>query len=63
MDGIVAGKIYHTNEFDEVLGSLNITEEFEGGVVALIEKIPEYLPLKLTGKLKGLIGWCIGVTA
>ncbi len=59
--GIVAQKIYHMNELDEVLGPLNAIEEFEGGIIALIGKIPVYLPSGLTVELQGLIGRRVGV--
>lgn len=61
LDGTVAQKIYHMSELDEVLGPLNAIEEFEGGIVALIGKIPVYLPSELTLKLQGLIGRRVGV--
>lgn len=61
LDGTVAQKIYHMSELDEVLGPLNAIEEFEGGIVALIGKIPVYLPSELTVKLQGLIGRRVGV--
>lgn len=61
MDGIVAQEIYHMSELDEVLGPLNAIEEFEGGIIALIGKIPVYLPSELTVKLQGLIGRRVGV--
>jgi hypothetical protein len=61
LDGIAAQKIYHMSELDEVLGPLNAIEEFEGGIVALIGKIPVYLPSELTVKLQALIGRRVGV--
>lgn len=61
LDDIVAQKIYHMSELDEVLGILNAIEEFEGGIVALIGKIPVYLPSELTVKLQGLMGRRVGV--
>ncbi len=61
MDGIVAQEIYHMSELDEVLGPLIAIEEFEGGIIALIGKIPVYLPSELTVRLRGLIGRRVGV--
>lgn len=60
-NGIVAQKIYYMSELDEVLGPLNAIEEYEGGIVALIGKIPVYLPSELTVKLQCLIGRRVGV--
>jgi hypothetical protein len=60
-NGIVAQKIFYMSELDEVLGPLNAIEEYEGGIVALIGKIPVYLPSELTVKLQCLIGRRVGV--
>ncbi len=56
-----AQEIYHMVELDEVLGTLNAIEEFEGGIVALIGRIHVYLPSELSEKLQGLIGQRVGV--
>jgi hypothetical protein len=61
LNGTVAQKIYYMSELDEVLGPLNAIEECEGGIVALIGKIPVYLPSELTVKLQCLIGRRVGV--
>lgn len=49
------------SELDEVLGILNEIEEFEGGIVALIGKIPVYLSSEFIVKLQGLMGRRVGV--
>lgn len=58
---MIAQEIYHMSELDEVLGPLYTIEEFDGGIVALIGKIPVYLPSELSEKLQGLIGRRMGV--
>lgn len=52
---------YVMKDLEEVLGDLHHIEEAEGGIIALIGKIPALLPSELAGKLQGLIGRRIGI--
>ena len=53
---------FRQKELDEVLGTLNHIEPSpDGGIVALIGKIPTWLPSELEPRLKELIGKPISV--
>jgi len=52
---------FHHHELDEVRGDLHHVEEFDGGCLALIGKIPTVLPAEMLPALKGLVGRRIGV--
>ncbi len=54
-------KVYHMRELDEVRGPLHHVEESPDGVVALIGKIPTWLPSELGPRLRELQGRKIGV--
>ncbi len=50
-------KVYHMRELDEVRGPLHHVEESpDGGIVALIGKIPTWLPTELGPKLREMQG-------
>jgi hypothetical protein len=53
---------YRMKELDEVLGDLHHVEEAQdGGIVALVGKIPVLLPGELARKLQGMLGRRVGV--
>jgi hypothetical protein len=55
-------EIYRPQELDEVLGVLHHVEDLpDGGLIALIGKIPTWLPSELGPRLKELQGRKIGV--
>lgn len=54
-------EVYRMRDLEEVLGDLHHIEEDEGGIIALIGKIPVLLPLELSETLQTLVGQRIGV--
>ncbi len=52
---------YALKDLEEARGDLHSIEKTDGGIIALIGKIPVLLPPELAEKLQGMIGRRVGV--